>query len=184
LFNCDLQNNLTKHHKKGWAYHHGDAETGYFVYFKNKKEGDAFVRYSNKFVKTQFSQTNQLYTELYVVWRNMYMQIDRGGREFSQLIATIEAIDFQFNRWTQRKGSPHFIFRAPRHIQGSLETFAHTLRRIAKKQSNTSVVHLIDAKLMYLSFLEGQYSDFHKYSREEGSLTKIINLPILRIVAS
>tara|TARA_R100001463_G_C3494054_1_gene218318 strand:- start:227 stop:790 length:564 start_codon:yes stop_codon:yes gene_type:complete len=183
----DLKYNLS-HNKKGWCYHHGDDETGYFVYFKNKKQADEFVRYTNKFVKNMFMQSNQVYTDLFVIWRSVYMHYSKTDNDFRQIQNHIESIEFQFNRWTVRDGYnstlAHFIFKAPRQIISDLTKVANILRKYAKKQSNTSMVYQLDSKITYLNFLELQYKDFHKYTKIESTVTKVINLPILQIVAS
>ena len=188
----DLSGNLSKCYrpKNGlkWQYHHGMADSGYFVYFKNKKEADEFVRYANKFVKNMFMQTNDVYTDLFVMWRSVYMHFPKQDKGFTKILKYIESIDFQFNRWTVWNtfgngdyGS--FIFIAPKRIQNELLSMANALRVYAKLCSNTGLVYKIDSKITYLNFLALQYKEFDQYSKEEGSLTKIIKLPILQMVA-
>jgi len=193
LKHYDLSGNLTKCNrpKNGykWQYHHGMEESGYFIYFKNKKNADSFVRYSNKFVKNMFMQSNQVYSDLFVIWRSVYMHYPKTSREFRKVLQCIEAVDFQFNRWTVRHtfgtgSTACWVFNAPQLIQGQLIKMAETLRNYAKKQSNTGMVYNLDSKITYLNFLSLQYEEFNKYSREEGRLTKIISLPILKIEAS
>ena len=183
----DLKYNLSLKGNR-WCYHHGDAETGYFVYFKNKKQADKFVRYSNKFVKNMFMQSNQIYSDLFVIWRSVFMHYSKTDNDFRRIQNTVESIEFQFNRWVVRDGyggtSAHFIFKAPRMIIGELTKMAIILRKYGKKQSNTNMIYQLDSKITYLNFLELQYQDFHKYSKIEGNITKVINLPILQIIAS
>jgi len=189
----DLSGNLTKctRPKNGykWQYHHGMADQGYWVYFKTKKTADEFVRHSNKFVKNMFMQSNQVYSDLFVLWRSVYMHYEKSDRDVKKIIDCIEQIDFQFNRWTKwhTYGSGDFacwVFRAPQAIQGQLRKMTEILRAYAKRQSNTAMVYQLDSKLSYLNFLELQYRDFEKYSREGDNIAKIINLPILQIMAS
>lgn len=182
----DLKHNLTLK-KQGWCYHHGDAETGFFVYFKNKKQADKFVRYSNKFVKNMFMQSNQVYSDVFVIWRSVFMHYNKTDNDFRRIQNCVEEIEFQFNRWVVRDGYnstlSHFIFKAPRHIICELIKMSILLRKYAKKQSNTSLVYQLDSKITYLNFLELQYKDFYKYSKIESNVTHIYNLPILKIVA-
>jgi hypothetical protein len=183
----DLKYNLSKK-ASGWCYHHGDPESGYFIYFKNKKEADKFVRYSNKFVKNMFMQSNQVFADIFVIWRSVYMHYTKTDPDFKLIQSSLKNIEFQFDRWVVRDGYnstlAHFIFKAPRQIINELIEVAVILKRYAKKQSNTSMVYSLDSKITYLNFLEIQYRDFNKYLKIEGSVSKIINLPILKIVAS
>ena len=182
----DLKHNLSLK-QQGWCYHHGDADTGFFVYFQNKKQADKFVRYSNKFVKTMFIQSNQVYSDLFVVWRSVFMHYSKTDKDFRHIQKNIESIEYQFNRWVVRDGYSstlaHFIFQAPRNIISELTKMAITLRKYAKKQSNTSMVYKLDCKITYLNFLELQYKDFYKYSIVESKVAQVYNLPILKIVA-
>ena len=133
-------------------------------------------------------QSNQVYTDLFVVWRSVYMHYSKTDNDFRQIQNHIESIEFQFNRWTVRDGYnstlAHFIFKAPRQIISQLIRMGCILRKYAKKQSNTSMVYQLDSKITYLNFLELQYKDFYKYTKIESNVTKVINLPILKIVAS
>jgi hypothetical protein len=183
----DLSTKLSKTNK-GWKFHHGSEEGGYFVYFKTKRQADSFVRYSNKFVKNMFIQSNQVYSDLFVIWRSVYMHYPKVDKQFKQIQSSIKYIDFQFDRWSvwscMNSDYSGFVFKAPRNIIHELESMGAIMRKFAKTSSNTSMVYQIDSKLTYLNFLELQYKDFHKFSAEEINMTKIINLPILRVVAS
>jgi hypothetical protein len=188
----DLSGNLSKCYrpKNGlkWQYHHGMADSGYFVYFKNKKNADEFVRYANRFVKNMFMQTNDVYTDLFVMWRSVYMHFPKTDRGFAKILTHFDNVNFQFDRWTVRhtfgNGTyGNFIFAAPKRIQNDLIDLAQILRVYAKLCSNTSLIYQIDSKITYLNFLALQYKQFDQYTKEEGSLTKIIKLPILQMVA-
>ena len=164
------------------------ADSGYFVYFKNKKNADEFVRYANRFVKNMFMQTNDVYTDLFVMWRSVYMHFPKTDRSFAKISKHIKNIDFQFDRWTVwhtfGNGTySNYIFLAPKRIQNDLIELAQVLRIYSKTCSNTSLVYQIDSKITYLNFLALQYKQFDQYTKEEGSLTKIIKLPILQMVA-
>ena len=172
---------------KKWFFHTGRQKDNFFIYFKNKKEADKFNRYASKFTQTMFIQSNLVFTEVFSMYRNLYFQFDFHSDEHRFITKSFENINFQFDRWTHRKyfsgdGSIS-IFQAPSKIQNYLLDVLLILRSFAKKTSNTPLVYSIDSKITYLSFLKSQFAEFDSISQNDSDYTKIIRLPIMKIVA-
>jgi len=173
---------------KKWYFFHGLDRENSRVFFKNKKTADNFLRYANKFTRIMYVQTNQLYTDVFVIWRSVYMQYSKTDKDFKFIKELIESIEFQFDRWSKNHclslDSATFVINAPVKILNIIKEVIIVLRRYGKKNSNTSMIYQLDSKITYLNFLLSQFVDFDKYTSKSSEITKIINLPILRMVAS
>lgn len=152
--------------RKKWKFHRGRQfdEKDSFISFKTKKEADKFQRYASKFIYNYYVQLNDLYIDVYTLYRQYYFQFSYADNFHYSLKDNFEAIVFKFDRWTfwqTKKGNfSGYTFDAPTFINGALRNCLGILRDIAKSKSDTSKVYHIDNKLRYLNYLSDEMRDF------------------------
>lgn len=158
------------------------------VYFKTKTEALTFQRYASKFCFNMFFQSNQVFSDLSVLYRQHYFYFKKGCSDEKNIRSLIEDINYQYDRWSDWSANSTgdytiYIFNAPSKVITNLIEICNIFHNRAKKSSNTQEVYLINSKLTYLKFLESQYLDFHLISTSKDK-SQIKSLPIMKIVSA